>query len=93
MNVEHEQNARVLSDFGANFILPILAPDGVWVAPGIAPLPAEIIKRELRRIAEHENYKPTQTIIFYSNDAKMLTLANGAVQIEDDPDHDTRPPA
>lgn len=89
MNIPHsdEQNAQILYDFATATILPLMKPDGVWIGPDRWPLPTAIIEREFRRIAEHESYKPGQTIICESADRQYVTLTNGEVKIDDPPDN------
>lgn len=90
MTFSEEQNAEVLYRYGVQAVLPILKPDGIWIAPAVAPLPADKIERQLRRIADHPERKQ-RTIVFFSNDRKTVTLDPDGVHVTDDPDHDNRP--
>jgi hypothetical protein len=79
----NEANAEVLYDFAVATILPMLAPEGVWSGTEPWPLPDEIIERQFKRIAKHENYKPGQTIMCQAESGNWITLTNGVVKISE----------
>lgn len=74
-----EANAQILYEYGHDFVLTLLKPRGVWVAPSVAPLPAKLIERELERLAQSDRYKE-QTIVFTSEDGWHLTLSPEGIE-------------
>lgn len=80
--IEREMNAQILYEYGANVILPMLKAQGVWIAPSPAPLPAEIVRRELERLALADAYKE-QRIVFCSEDGYDVILDRGVVEVGD----------
>jgi hypothetical protein len=90
---EDDHNEEVLYRYGVDAVLPFLTPDGSWVAPDVAPLPARRIEVQLRRIAQHPAHR-RQSVTFFSEDAKVVVLhPDKTVHVLEDHEHEMRPPA
>lgn len=75
-----ESNKRVMHDWLVETILPILKPEGMWIAPDPAPLLASDIEGIFERIAAHRNYE-RQLLISDSLDGCTVMLRDGRTQI------------
>jgi hypothetical protein len=84
MNASVEGQKHILEDFILNELFPILAKDGVWVAPNPAPLTCEEVTAIFKRVAEHDSYD-RQLLATATIDGRVVTLMNGIVHDEREP--------
>lgn len=80
---QHSDNRQILFDFVTNFVLPILASNGLWMAPDPAPLTAEETKIIFERITRHEAYEH-QTLVMKTIDGKRVVVEDGKARTEED---------
>jgi hypothetical protein len=82
---ECQGHRAALYAFLRDEILPILEHDGVWIAPNPAPLNAEEVEAVFEAAAGLAHYS-RQQLITRTDDHMMVTLLNGIVTIEPEPE-------
>lgn len=74
-------NKAIMLNFLSYSILPILAADGIWIAPNLAPLTAEEIEPIFELVAQNPHYQ-RQHLTTATEDGKLVHLQNGVVHSE-----------
>lgn len=82
---ECADHRATLYSFLRQQILPMLKDDGVWMAPDPAPLNAEEVSAIFESVAGLADYS-RQQLITRTDDHKMVTLLNGIVTVEPEPE-------
>jgi hypothetical protein len=77
MKPDWSPNQRVLFTFAVEQILPLLTPNGVWIAPDPAPLTNDEIGEVFTEIRKHARYQG-QTLQVTSSEGAVIVLRKEA---------------